>query len=234
MKRIYGIILIVAACMVGPSVAPAEPPLDPPPPPPQHSPDGARHGPGRGRSVERWLGHMERERPEEFAEMQRLREEDPEEFQRRMRSRRDQLRQRNVQATLADIPRLNEFLAGLPEKERNDIVGRLGRMYGPERRGQHPDRGPDRNPKVREFTREIDALAAQYREADKPQRKQLKQEIRQRLEASFDLAESDRQEHIQRAEERLETLKDSLRTRSENREEIIARRLEEMTGGKVP
>lgn len=245
MKRIDGTILIAAACMMGTMWAPAQPPPgDASPPVAQDGPNGDMPGPGRNRLVERWLQFLEREQPEEFAEMTRLREEDPEEFQRRMRSRRDRLRMRSLQDAVGAVPRLNDFLEGLPPEERQELLGeldrkliahlerniasQLGRAGESERHGPGPRRQHG-NAKIRDLNQEIDAMARDYREADVAQQKRIKREIRGKLEMAFDLAESNRQEQIRRAEERLGSLKETLQTRAGCREDIIAQRLEELT-----
>ena len=97
------------------------------------------------------------------------------------------------------------------------------------RRGPHGRMQPV-NPKIQRMEEEVGQISHAYREASDPaQKEQLRRDLRAKLEALFDLREKGRQEHIQRIQEDLAQLKATLDQRLKNRDQIIDRRLQELT-----
>ncbi|MBN1542404.1 hypothetical protein JW992_09685 [candidate division KSB1 bacterium] len=72
-------------------------------------------------------------------------------------------------------------------------------------------------------------LGRQIREAQPPQAAELKNELQEVLGTLFDLRENERQHEVEKLEQRLESLKERLAERQKNRDEIIQKRLEQMS-----
>ena len=70
----------------------------------------------------------------------------------------------------------------------------------------------------------------QYRRADKGQREELKKQIQELANKHFDVRQKRRQLHLERLEKELQKLREELARRSESREQIVTRRLAELTG----
>jgi hypothetical protein len=200
----------------------AAPAFEPQPPPPSDAPPWMV--PPKPH-VERWLEHIREKDPEEFDRMKKLRASNPAEFRRALHRRL--LRQR-VADTLREAPRLKEFLAGLPETDREELVSRLERLGAPPGQGfapEHPD------PEVHRLEQETADLARRYRDApDEGEKERLRDELRTKLEIAFDRRENARREHVKKIETDLDHLKKTIATRQAKRPEIIERRLQELTG----
>ena len=85
--------------------------------------------------------------------------------------------------------------------------------------------------------REIDELelhtkvmGVQYQHANQDNKQKLKSEMRTKLGILFDLKEKRREMEVQMLEKELAQLKESLIVRKKNKEDIILRRLSELTG----
>jgi hypothetical protein len=75
-------------------------------------------------------------------------------------------------------------------------------------------------------------LAERIRATDDPaERARLLRSLREKLEASFDLKQDIRAEEIAQAEAQIEELRRLLRERGARKDQIIERRIEELTGG---
>ena len=66
--------------------------------------------------------------------------------------------------------------------------------------------------------------------ADKGQREELKKQIQELANKHFDVRQKRRQLHLERLEKELQKLREELARRSESREQIVTRRLAELTG----
>ncbi|MBP7830516.1 MAG: hypothetical protein KA248_11415 [Kiritimatiellae bacterium] len=196
-----------------PPPAMEEPPpgeLAPPPPP------------AEGRPVDRWMERLERRNPEEYRRYQDMRHRDPEGFRRELAGR---LGRERLQKALQAHPRLQAFLESLPEEERADILLALGRALRPEGPPPPHDEGP-----VQAGQGEIAKLAREFRTASDPaQREQIRADLKARLGELFDAREQRRREHIQRIQAEMTRLQGMLESRRASREEIIERRLQELT-----
>lgn len=142
--------------------------------------------------------------------LDRMKEKDPEEY-----ARLQKLRETSPE----------EFRQALHEKLAQE------KMRFHSRGGRH-GRPPMMNPEVIKAEQEAMDISKTYRRAtDAPQKEQIRKDLRQKLEVLFDLREKDRQEHIRRIEKDLANLKKSVDQRQSHREEIIDRRLQELTDG---
>jgi hypothetical protein len=243
MKR-FPLCLILALALSVPLFARAQDPMDEPPPgepPPEMMPPdeeapppgepalepGDDHGPDRsGAMVERWLERLRAKNPQEFERMQKLRQEDPEAFSRALHSR---LREERAMAGLREFPKLQEFIRSLPPSERQQILHKMAGQEGPGGPHGFP---PKMNPQIRDLERETMALSKKYRDStDGAEKETIRAELKTKLGVLFDLREKDRQAHVERIEKDLANLRQGLTDRQSRREEIIERRLAELTDG---
>ena len=74
------------------------------------------------------------------------------------------------------------------------------------------------------------AMGVQYQHANQDNKQKLKSEMRTKLGTLFDLKEKKREMEVQMLEKELAQLKESLIVRKKNKEDIILRRLSELTG----
>jgi hypothetical protein len=89
----------------------------------------------------------------------------------------------------------------------------------------------ERMAKTRKLESECFQLAEQYRNAkDEAAKKGLKDQMTQKLSDLFDAREAERAQKIKRQEEELKRLKDELEKRKVNKQGIVEKRLQEMTG----
>ncbi len=77
---------------------------------------------------------------------------------------------------------------------------------------------------------ETEALAIQYKSASESQKEKIKSDLKSKLNILFDLKEEDRKNEVQDLEKRLKELKSALETRKRNKDEIVNRRIREITG----
>lgn len=201
--------------------------LPPPPPPPPAAVEESPAAPARP-LFHRWMRRMAEEHPEQFESLMEARERSPEEFRRRLRQRRDQLRAHHALADMTEWPRFQEFVHSLTPEEREQLRERLRAAvaHGPRGVGPGPS-SPARTP----WEAEAELLARRYRQAAEEDRPAIKEELRNHLERAFDAAESARREQIAEIEHRLARLKTVLAQREEHRDQIIERRLLELTDG---
>jgi hypothetical protein len=91
---------------------------------------------------------------------------------------------------------------------------------------------PPLNPEIVKLEKETMEISRGYRETtDEAQKTQIRKDLRGKLEVLFELREKDRQELIRRIETDLARLKKSVDERRNHRDQIIERRLQELTDG---
>ena len=132
-----------------------------------------------------------------------------------------------------EYARLQKLRETSPEEFRQALSEKLSqeKMRFRSHDGQH-GQPPPMNPEIMKLEKEAMDISKTYRQtADAAQKEQIRKDLRQKLEALFDLREKDRQEHIRRIEADLVNLKKSVDQRQKNREQIIDRRLQEFTDG---
>lgn len=195
-------------------------------PPPGGPPPGEEGLAPPGPPVDQWMEHLRKERPEDFERLKQLRQDDPQAFRGALHQR---LRQERIMRNLKDHPRVMEFLLGLPEQERDQVLRKLA-PGGPGR----GFRGPPEvtNPEVMKLEAEAQRLAKSYRKAaGDDERAKIRGELQGKLETLFDLREQERARQIERIETDLGKLKKALEDRQAHRADIISRRLGELTDG---
>jgi len=222
-----------------------EPPPDdmlmPPPagePPPEQAPPEPG-GPGDGPPpVEQWLQHLQQENPAEFESLRKLREDDPQAFRHALHRR---LLEQRLTDAVAAYPKLQEAFQSMPEEERIEALRKLIHIAGPPGMRRGPGGkgpgfqgmrggGPGKGSAVRKLEEEAGELARSYQKADdEAAREKIKAELRAKLEQVFDTKEQERLQHIERAEKEMTRLKEMLETRRASRDEIIDRRLKDLT-----
>lgn len=240
MKRMM-LVLPLVAWLAFPAGAPAQDAAEPPPedlfegePPPGEPlfdgpPHGApRRGPDGEPPLERWMENVRKDRPEEFERLQRLRNDDPRAFRQELHQR---VRQEKVMARLRDYPRLHEALAELPPDQREDAVKKLLAAHMPKGMSQRMQR---MNPESRRLEAETMGMSKAYRACgDDAEKERIRTDLRLKLTELFDLREAERRAQVARMEEDLGKIRGSLEQRERHRDEIIDRRLQELTDGDV-
>lgn len=215
--RILLVLLVTAV------VASAQPPPNAPPRPDMPGPDGPREA---RRALDRWMNQMQQAHPEDYERLMQLKETDPEAFQAELRARRDRLRNRNLEAGMAEMPRFREMMEEMPPEERKNMAERFSRIM----RSQYKHPGHD-NRQVAAGEQKTRELAKAYRAAPEAEKETLRAELRTQIEQVFALRDAQNQRQIDEAEKHLQRLKDALGKRREFRNEIVERRLRELTEG---
>ncbi|MBU1693224.1 MAG: hypothetical protein KJ726_03000 [Verrucomicrobia bacterium] len=232
LRNWLGIVLVCLAAALGAKAQEFEepPPLGPPPdemPPPGalDSPKTAGPPPGPEAPVDIWMNRMHQRNPDEFRRFQRMRHQDPEGFRKELVTR---LGRKRLEASMAAHPRLRAFLETLPEPERMDVILALSRALRPEGPPTPPNESA--GPETRQLREDINRLAGECRKTDDPaQREKLQAELRVKLGEMFDTREKERERHISRIQSEIAKLQQMLESRRASREEIIERRLRELT-----
>ncbi len=205
---------------------------------------GPPHGGGPGRSaVEQWLRHVQEENPEEFAKMERLRREDPRAFHELLKSR---LQQRWLSEALRDYPVIHDAYMAMTPAEQSEFAKKLyqpGMKYhkvgqrtkgrgSKDRQRSSKNREQKRSPKVQKAERETLKLAKAYKKASSDEEKaELKVKLKAELERAFDLRGIERRKRVDTMDAQLSNLREKVEMREAKREQIIERRLLELTEG---
>ena len=177
--------------------------------------------------MESLMQHLRESNPEEYEKLQRLREEDPPAFQRWLAKRRDDLVRRQFLSGMNEMPRFREFMQHLSPEERDQMARRLTEAMG---RGKaSPVRA--RHPRIEAMETNLQRQLEEYRRAPGEAKEAHRDEIRITVAELFDLREEQRARHIAEAEERVQKLRQVLAERRARRDEIIERRLMELTEG---
>jgi len=226
------ILLAALIAFALPCVSRAQDDFEPPP--------GEQHVGGRGpEMVERWLEQLKAKNPAEYERLMKLRDEDPEAFHKELRTK---LRKEQGRAFMDKHPQLKEAVMALPPDERDAIMGRLlqppGQGPGPDgpggpgpQRGMGPG-GDMRTPEIEAQQEAMRTLAAAYKSAATPEEKEkARAELKAGLGKLFDLREQERAKDIEKFDKHLTELKAKLAKRQANRDQIIEKRLQEITGG---
>jgi hypothetical protein len=197
------------------------PPGEGEPPPPMMEPGGESPAP-----VDQWMERMKDRHPEDFEHLREMREKDPMAFRGVLRQR---LTDERVLAKLKEHQEVYEALMRLPEQERKEVL----RSLSPSAPFGGPGGGPGkRDPKIREMERETLEMSRAFRAAkDETEKTRIRGDLRAKLEELFDLRERERKSHIDRIEKDLAELQKTLADRQAHRDEIITRRLEQLTEG---
>lgn len=234
------LILVAAIVLLSSAPLPAQEPMESPMPPPESEmappgpppdmepPPGLEPGPENAppEAVDRWLERMKARNTGDFERLHKMREEDPKGFRGVLRQR---LTSERVLARLREHPKVYEFLMALPEQERDEVLRKLTPSVpfgGPGRRPEMM------NPEIRELEKQALDVSRACREArDDAEKAAIRDDLRAKLGQLFDLRENERKGHIERIEHELSDLKKTLDDRQAHRDEIIARRLEQLTEG---
>jgi hypothetical protein len=229
--------LLVACSFLALNVASrAQEPEDLAPPPP--GPGMRGHKPLK-EMVEQWLEQLRKRDPAEYERLTQLRQDDPEAFREELEQR---LQRERARKFLERYPALKDAIDSMPEKDQQAVLRRLGAMPpgpggpgtdgrrpGPGR-GPGPGDGPPR-PEIEKLQQEVGALARAYREASSEDARQgVRGELKTKLSALFDLREAQRREELARFESHAADVKKKLEKRAANKETIIEKRLQELTG----
>ena len=227
MKRLAAL-LVFTGCLA--SVwAQEPPPMDNPPgapPPEEFFGMGGPEGPPPGDNpVTLWMERLRQRNPEEYARLNELRQKDPGRFHREMHKR---LQRQQAADVLKNNPRFKQLFEELPEEERDRITELISQPVMRKGPGKHGKP----NPEIEKLEMEAGALSQAYREtADPAEKQKIRDEIQTKLEALFDLRQKDREQMIATMEKRMADLHKNLEEKTARRDEIIQRRLRELTEG---
>ena len=233
------LLLLVCALAAWPGSRPAQEPPDPglPPPPDEFGPPGdvdlpppmmgPETGPeGAPPAVDRWMERMRDRDPERFERMCEMRDKDPDGFRGVLRQR---LTTERTLAKLKNCPTVYEALMSLPEAEREQVL----RDLAPSAPFGGPGGRPARmNSQIREMERDTLEMSRAFRTAkDEAEKSKIRDDLRAKLGEVFDLREQERRSHFERIQKDVSELQKTLADRQAHRNEIIARRLEQLTEG---
>lgn len=84
--------------------------------------------------------------------------------------------------------------------------------------------------KQKELEIDVELLALKYKNSDSGNQSKIKSELSSKLSELFDIKELKKQEEVKQLEKRLQELKESLIARKQNKNEIVARRVQELLG----
>lgn len=208
MKRWLFPLMLAAAILSARAERPEGELPHPPPPeesdafaPPREGPEGQ---PGMPPPVQLLMQHWQKQNPEEFERMKKLREEDPQAF-------REELHRKLQEA----------------RKERGGR--RMDGEFGRPGAGPGGDFDPG-NPQMKIAEDKIRDLAQAWRSAATDEEKQqVKADLVSALNQAFDLREQVRRERLAQMEKKLAELRSNIEQRSAQRQAIIDKRLGELT-----
>ena len=121
-----------------------------------------------------------------------------------------------------------------PEQFRQALHDKLKqeKMRFRSRDGRGGPPPPPMNPEIVTIEKETMEMSRAYREeSDAARKEQIRKDIRAKLEVLFELRGKDRQELVNRIEADLARLKKSIEERQAHRDQIIDRRLQDLTDG---
>lgn len=88
----------------------------------------------------------------------------------------------------------------------------------------------ERSQQILNLNISTEALVADYQKASNSEKKEIKQKLKNELSKLFDLREEERKYEVKELERELKELKKSLKIRSQNKNEIIDRRVMDLLG----
>ncbi|MGE5681773.1 MAG: hypothetical protein ACM34K_12920 [Bacillota bacterium] len=88
----------------------------------------------------------------------------------------------------------------------------------------------ERMRKVSELEVETESLGLKYQNANKADKEKMKSELKNKLNELFELKETNRKQEVEHLEKRLSELRKSLQERRDNKDEIVRKRMMELTG----
>lgn len=195
-----------------------------PPPEEVFGMEGPDAPPPRNNPIDLWLNNLRVRDPDEYARLTELRMKDPDKFHAEMYKK---LRHQQTLEVLDKNPRFKQVFDQLPEEERTRITELISQPVMKKGPGKHGRP----NPEIEKMEAETGELARMYQEApDAVEKQKIKDTIRSKLEALFDLRQKDREQMIARMEKKMADLRRNLDEKKGRREEIIDRRLKDLTG----
>ena len=166
-----------------------------------------------------------KENPELREELRKLAKDDPEEFRQRIREEMAKLHQQ----TGREGPQRDGRGAGMSGQHEPGMMGPMG-MGQPGMGREDRGRFSPENDQTKKLERQTHELAGQYRQAQGQEKDELGKKLRDTLAEAFDGRAKAHIQEVKRLEEQLERLRNRLESRQKNREAIIQRRFEQLTG----
>ena len=234
----HGIVLVLMSLAV-PVFAQDPAQLPAAPPPPESLDDGRQlsppedAGPRPGFGLDFWLDRVKEQNPQEFERLKKLRGDDPEAFHAEARK---MIRREIGERLKRERPAVFAALEKLSPEDREWVFSRMqprGGMWqgqggelnrrGDGARGQGPGPGPENGEEA------IRSLAKSYREADEPNKAEIREKIRKTLTESFERRSERRRNELAQFEKRIGEMRKVVEERQANRDAIIDKRLKEIT-----
>lgn len=184
--------------------------------------------------IQRFLDKLQEDDPQEYERLLELRENDPEAYRQalreRMRDAREQrggMRDAREQRGMRDGggapgPRDEDRLDGPPDRDR--------RRHHEQSRGMRGGDWKAPNPEMEKVDASVREITKKLRNAPPEEQEELRGELKAALEKGFDLRQQMRKDRLTEMEKRVEHIKNILDKRASQRDEIIQRRLDEITG----
>ena len=181
--------------------------------------------PPRDNPVDKWLEHLRDRNPDEYARLNELRLKDPEKFHAEMYRK---LQRQQAMEVLEKNPRFKQLFGELPGEERDRITELISQPVMKKGPGKHGKP----NPEIEKMEAETQELSLAYRKTqDNAERQKIRADIQTKLEILFDLRQKDREQMIAHMEKRMADLRKNLDEKTARRDELIGRRLKELTEG---
>lgn len=229
------VMLLVAIMVLAASAQDLPPPEEPPPmetmpefgdPPPDHRGFGRRNAPGRHLGpLEQWFEQLKEQDPQEYERLMIMREEDPEQFREVLKSR---IKRHRAKDRFKDFPELQQALEQMPPERRRECLKRLSSLQ--QGRPPHGGKHEFSNPEINKLEQQSRKLARQVKQAKTPEEQEvLEAQLHELLNRIFDMKTQQRSKMVGHIEKQLEKLQQSLQRREEYRNEIIGRRMRELT-----
>lgn len=132
------------------------------------------------------------------------------------------------------MPRVKKELEGIKRLNKTKYFNLLRDFhfenFGFPPFGKDSKEARERRKKITELEVNTEALGLKYQKAEKGDRDKLKGELKEKLNELFELREANRKEEVGDLEERLKDLKTTLQERRDNKDEIVKKRMQELTG----
>ncbi|MFQ5605634.1 MAG: hypothetical protein ACE5HS_20370 [bacterium] len=130
------------------------------------------------------------------------------------------------------VEQLEELKIDMPERFNREVRHLLREKRRLERLQKRDQTRYEQVLNIQKMEIQSHVMGQQYQEAEESEKAQIKTELKSLLAKLFELRSQDRQEEVKRLEKQLDELKQSLAAREKNKEQIIERRLQQLTGEK--
>lgn len=187
-------------------------------PAPAQAPQQRDESNPHARSIEHWMAHLQKQNPDEFARLERLRNEDPEKFRVEMRKRLEEVWQ--------------NWRSRNPDGEPTQ-AGEPGRMSPPPRERTMGQTGMSAlPPEIVAIEQKLRGIAEKYRDSkDKTEKAELEKRAIELADKVFAYRAAERQRHVEMLEAELKKLRAAVEREMEHRDETVRHRVKAILSG---